>query len=471
MSAVSQPAELLRRMFDAAVAAALPAGIVAGHLPAPPKGRTIVLGAGKASAAMAKAVEDHWTGPLDGLVVTRYGHAVPCERIEIVEAAHPVPDEAGRAAAARMLEIARSAGPDDLVLCLISGGGSALLALPAEGIPFADKQAVNAALLRSGADIAEMNTVRRHLSAIKGGRLAAAAHPARVVSLIISDVPGDDPAAIASGPTVADPTTFAEAEAILARYGIEPPASVRAHLAAARDETPKPGDPRLAGVETIMIATPQLSLEAAAAVAREAGVTPLILGDALEGEAAEVGKVMAGIARVGRRAPATRCRAPCVLLSGGETTVTVRGTGRGGRNVEFLLGLAVALNGLPDIWALAGDTDGIDGAGPAAGAIVTPDTLARARALGIDPRARLADNDGHGLFDALGDRSSPARPSPTSTISAPSWSPAPPVAWRPGRAEPCPATAAPRSSPPSAPPARTRPPSPRSSRPAPTSSG
>ena len=282
---VSQPAELLRRMFDAAVAAALPAGIVAGHLPAPPKGRTIVLGAGKASAAMAKAVEDHWTGPLTGLVVTRYGHAVPCERIEIVEAAHPVPDEAGRAAAARMLEIARSAGPDDLVLCLISGGGSALLALPAEGITFADKQAVNTALLRSGADIAEMNTVRRHLSAIKGGRLAAAAHPARVVSLIISDVPGDDPAAIASGPTVADPTTFAEAAAILARYGIEPPASVRAHLAAARDETPKPGDPRLAGVETIMIATPQLSLEAAAAVAREAGVTPLILGDALEGEA------------------------------------------------------------------------------------------------------------------------------------------------------------------------------------------
>ena len=284
-----EPAALLRRLFDAAVAAALPAGIVARHLPERPRGRTIVLGAGKASAAMAAAVEAAWDasgqGPLEGLVVTRYGHAVPCERIEIVEAAHPVPDEAGRAAAARMLEMARSAGPDDLVLCLISGGGSALLALPAEGIPFADKQAVNASLLRSGADIAQMNTVRRHLSAIKGGRLAAAAHPARVVSLIISDVPGDDPAAIASGPTVADPTSFADAEAILARYGIDAPASVKAHLAAAKEETPKPGDPRLATAETLMIATPRMSLAAAAAVARAAGVTPLILGDALEGEA------------------------------------------------------------------------------------------------------------------------------------------------------------------------------------------
>lgn len=401
-----EPAALLRRLYDAAVAAALPAGIVAWHLPGRAKGRTIVLGAGKASAAMAAAVEAAWgedgPGPLEGLVVTRYGHAVPCERIEIVEAAHPVPDEAGRAAAARMLEIARGAGPDDLVLCLISGGGSALLALPADGIPFADKQAVNAALLRSGADIAEMNTVRRHLSAIKGGRLAAAAHPARVVTLVISDVPGDDPAAIASGPTVADPTTFADAAAILDRYGIEAPASVRAHLAAAEEETPKPGDPRLAAAELQMIATPQMSLDAAAAVARAAGVTPLILGDALEGEAAEAGKLMAGIARAaagtGHPAPP-----PCVLLSGGETTVTVRGPGRGGRNVEFLLGLAVALNGQPGIFALAGDTDGIDGGGPAAGALVTPDSLVRARALGLDPRAMLAANDAHPLFEALGD--------------------------------------------------------------------
>ncbi|HVL21352.1 MAG TPA: glycerate kinase [Amaricoccus sp.] len=398
----SDPTVLLRRLFDTAVAAALPAGIIAHHLPEPPKGRTIVLGAGKASAAMAKAVEDAWTGPLEGLVVTRYGHAVPCARIEIVEAAHPVPDEAGRAAAARILEIARSAGPDDLVLCLISGGGSSLLALPAEGIPFADKQAVNAALLKSGADIAQMNTVRRHLSAIKGGQLAAAAHPARVVSLVISDVPGDDPAAIASGPTVADPTTFADAAAILDRYGIDAPASVKRHLAAATEETPKPGDPRLASAETIMIATPQMSLEAAATIAQAAGAPPLILGDALEGEAAEVGKVMAGIARAvattGHPLPA-----PCVLLSGGETTVTVRGNGRGGRNVEFLLSLAVALNGAPGVWALAGDTDGIDGGGAAAGALITPNSLERARALGLDPRASLADNDAHALFEALGD--------------------------------------------------------------------
>lgn len=398
----ASPGSLLRRLFDAAVAAALPAGIVARHLPARPEGRTIVLGAGKASAAMAAAVEAAWDGPLEGLVVTRYGHGVPCRRIEIVEAAHPVPDEAGRAAAARMLEMARTAREEDLVLCLISGGGSALLALPADGIPFADKQAVNAALLRSGADIAEMNTVRRHLSAIKGGRLAAAAWPARVVSLIISDVPGDDPAAIASGPTVADPTTFADARAVLARYRIEVPRSVREHLAAAADETPKPGDPRLATTETRLIATPARSLDAAAEVARAAGVAPLILGDALEGEAAEVGKVMAGIARAAATA-GHPLPPPCVLLSGGETTVTVRGRGRGGRNVEFLLGLAVALNGEPRVWALAGDTDGIDGGGPAAGAVVTPDTLVRARAFGLDPRAMLADNDAHPLFEALGD--------------------------------------------------------------------
>lgn len=396
------PDTLLRRLFDAAVASALPAAIVARHLPERPKGRTIVLGAGKASAAMAAAVEAVWDGPLEGLVVTRYGHAVPCRRIGIVEAAHPVPDEAGRAAAARILEIARSAGPDDLVLCLISGGGSALLALPAEGIPFADKQAVNAELLRSGADIAEMNTVRRHLSAIKGGRLAAAAHPARVVTLVISDVPGDDPAAIASGPTVADSTTFADAAEILARYRIDAPVSVRAHVATAAGETPKPGDPRLARAELRMIATPLSALEAAARAARAAGVTPLILGDALEGEAAEVGTLMAGIARAaatsGHPLPP-----PCVLLSGGETTVTVRGGGRGGRNVEFLLSLALALHGTPGVLALAGDTDGIDGGGPGAGAIVTPDTLARARVLGLDPRAILAANDAHTLFEALGD--------------------------------------------------------------------
>jgi hydroxypyruvate reductase len=398
------PRDLLRAMFDAAVAAALPARIVPPHLPPPPpKGRTIVLGAGKASAAMAKAVEDNWPGELQGLVVTRYGHGVPCRRIGIVEAAHPVPDAAGSKAAERILELAHGAGPDDLVLCLISGGGSALLALPAEGLKLEDKQAVNKALLASGADIGQMNTVRRHLSAIKGGRLAAAAHPAKVVTLLISDVPGDDPSAIASGPTVADPTTFADARAILARHGVEPPLAVGAHLERAAEETPKPGDPRLATAETIVVATPQASLEAAAEVARRAGVAPLILGDALEGEAREVGRVMAGMALQVRRhgQPAV---APCVLLSGGETTVTVRGQGgRGGRNTEFLLGLAVQLHGLEGVWAIAGDTDGIDGSEDNAGAIVTPDTLERARGLGLKAAELLAGNDAYGFFAGLGD--------------------------------------------------------------------
>jgi glycerate 2-kinase len=334
--------------------------------------------------------------------VTRYGHAVPCLSVEVVEAAHPVPDAAGRDAARRILEAAGSAGPDDLVLCLISGGASALLALPAAGLSLEDKQAVNRALLASGADITQMNAVRKHLSAIKGGRLAAAAHPARVVSLLISDVPGDDPAVIGSGPTVADPTTFADARAILREYGIEPPASVREHLAAARDETPKPGDPRLAGAKAIIVARPQASLEAAAARARAAGVAPIILGDALEGEAREVAKVLAGIAlqvrRHGQPAPPA-----CVLLSGGETTVTVRGKGRGGRNAECLLALALHLNGAAGLSALAADTDGIDGSEDNAGALALPDSLARARAKGLDAKAMLADNDGYGFFAALGD--------------------------------------------------------------------
>jgi glycerate 2-kinase len=394
---------LLRAMFDAAIGAALPEKIVPRHLPAPPKGRTIVVGAGKASAAMARAVEEHWSGPIEGLVITRYGHAVPCRRIEIVEAAHPVPDAAGHAAAQRILELAEGAGPDDLVLCLISGGGSALLALPAPGLTLEDKRAVNTALLASGADIGQMNAVRKHLSAIKGGRLAAAAHSAKVVSLLISDVPNDDPSVIASGPTVPDPSTFEDARAVLKRYGITPSSAVQRHLERAEEESPKPGDPRLAGVTNIMIATPQLSLEAAAEVARKAGVTPLLLGDGLEGEACEVGKIMAGIAASvtshGHPMPA-----PCVLLSGGETTVTVRGKGRGGRNVEFLLATAVALNGRPGIWAIAGDTDGIDGAEEIAGAIITPDTIARAAEKGISAKERLADNDGHGFFEALGDQ-------------------------------------------------------------------
>ncbi|HZP86762.1 MAG TPA: glycerate kinase, partial [Burkholderiales bacterium] len=395
------PEQLLRAMFDAAVARAMPAQCLPPFLPQPPKGRTIVVGAGKAAATMAKALEDHWQGELSGLVVTRYGHHVACKRIEVVEAAHPVPDLAGREAAERILGMVQGLSADDLVLCLISGGGSALLTLPAPGLTLQDKQAINRALLKSGANISEMNCVRKHLSAIKGGRLAAACYPARVVTLTISDVPGDDPAVIASGPTVPDRTTFADARAILEKYRISEPLSVIEHLRAARDETPKPGDPRLARCETYMIAAPQQSLEAAAEIARAAGVTPIILGDSLEGEAREVALVHAGIARqvLRHRQPLPP---PCVLLSGGETTVTVRGNGRGGRNVEFLLALAVALDGEPGVYALAGDTDGVDGTEDNAGAIVTPNTLRRAAALGVDAKARLADNDGYSFFEAIG---------------------------------------------------------------------
>lgn len=400
---LDQPRQLLRTMFDAAVAAASPKVRIPPYLPPPPKGKTVVVGAGKASAAMAKAVEDAWPGALSGLVVTRYGHTVPCERIEIVEASHPVPDESGHRAARRMLQMVKGLGPDDLVLALISGGGSALLSLPAPGLSFQDKQAVNAALLRSGAPIGEMNTVRKHLSAIKGGRLAAVAFPARVITLVISDVPGDDPGDIASGPTVADKSTFAQARAVLAKYGIFEPRSVIDHLERGEDETPKPGSPRFGNTTTILVATPQLSLEAAADVARKDGLLPLILGDALEGEAREVGKVMGGIARQvavhGQPAPP-----PMVLLSGGETTVTVKGKGRGGRNVEFLLSLAVTLEGLPGVFALAADTDGVDGAEEIAGALVAPDTLTRAAELGINAMERLADNDAHSFFEALGDQ-------------------------------------------------------------------
>jgi len=397
----ADPRALLRAMFDAAIAAALPEKCLPPHLPAQPLGRTIVIGAGKASAAMAAALESHWSGELSGLVVTRYGHAVPCKRIEIVEAAHPVPDAAGLAAAARVLHMVQGLSADDLVLCLISGGGSALLALPAPGITFEDKQSVNRALLRSGANIGEMNCVRKHLSAIKGGRLAAAAHPAQVVSLLISDVPGDDPAVIASGPTVPDPSSFADARAVLDKYAIAAPASVVAHLARAADETPKPGDPRLRDAQTVMLATPQDALVAAAEVARAAGVTPVILGDSIEGEARDVATVMAGIARQVQRhgQPAD---APCVLLSGGETTVTVRGNGRGGRNAEFALALAVALGSQPGIYAIAGDTDGIDGTESNAGCLLAPDSIARASAEGVDAKAALRNNDGYGFFAASG---------------------------------------------------------------------
>lgn len=396
------PRSLLRRMFEAAIASAQPGKCIPPHLPEPPKGRLIVLGAGKGSAAMAQAVERHWSGPLSGLVVTRYGYAVPCERIEILEAAHPVPDAAGMRAAERILAAARGLSEDDLVLCLISGGGSALLPLPAAGLELDHKQSINRALLASGATIGEMNCVRRHLSAIKGGRLAAACHPARVLTLLISDVPGDRPTDIASGPTVADPTSCADALAILRRYRIEMPAPVQELLESGRGESVKPGDPRLARAETRIIATPQRALEAAAAAARADGVTAHILGDAIEGEARDVGKVLAAIAlQVADRAQPVS--APCVLLSGGETTVTVRGNGRGGRNVEFLLSLALALEGHPRVHALAGDTDGVDGQEEIAGAVMAPDSLARAWAQGLNPRDMLERNDGHGFFQALGD--------------------------------------------------------------------
>jgi hydroxypyruvate reductase len=388
-------------MFDAAIASAQPDLCIPPHLPSPPRGRLIVIGAGKASAAMARAVEKHWDGPLSGLVVTRYGYGVPCERIEIVEASHPVPDDAGLRAAARMLDVVRGLSADDLVLCLISGGGSALLPLPLPGITLEDKQALNRALLASGATISEMNVVRRHFSAIKGGRLAAACHPARVLTLAISDVPGDRPHEIASGPTVEDPSTCDEAIAIIRRYGIELPKAMREILESGRGESIKPGDPRLGRAEFRLVAAPQLALEAAARVARDAGYAAHILGDAIEGEARHVGTMLAGIARqvAERDQP---FEAPCVILSGGETTVTVRGNGRGGRNVECLLAMAIALGAHPRIHALAGDTDGVDGAEDIAGAHIGPGTLVRAATLGLKPRDALANNDAHGFFGALG---------------------------------------------------------------------
>src|SRR6202167_256519 len=402
-----RPRDLLRGLLDAALKAADAGRVLPPFLPKPPPGRTLVVGAGKAAAAMARAVEAHWRAPLSGIVVTRYGHGLPLKRIEVVEASHPVPDEAGQKAASRILESVRNLTPDDLVLCLMSGGASALLALPAGGVSLDDKRAVTRALLKCGATIAEINCVRKHLSAIKGGRLAAAAFPARVVTLAISDVPRDDPAVIRARATVPDPSTFAEARAILAKYAINPPPAVASRLAQSSDETPKPGDPRLVRTRYHLIATPQMSLEAAAKVASRRGVTPVILGDAIEGEAREVALVHAGIARAlarghfryGGKPPAL----PAVVLSGGATTVTIKGKGRGGRNAEFLLALALDLKSHPQIHAIACDTDGIDGSENNAGAIYGPDSLARAAKLGLDLKAKLAENDAWGAFDALHD--------------------------------------------------------------------
>ncbi|MEI7712142.1 MAG: glycerate kinase [Rhodospirillales bacterium] len=396
--------QALRALFDAAVAAADPRVVLAAHLPPKPtKGRVVVVGGGKSAAVMAAALETAWPDvPMTGVVVTRYGHAVPTKRIEVVEASHPVPDANSERGARRLLEQVQGLTDDDLVVALISGGASALLASPADGLTLADKQAINKALLACGANITEMNAVRKHLSAIKGGRLAAAAAPARVVTLAISDVPGDDPAVIGSGPTVPDATTFAEARALIARYGILPSPAITARLAQDADETPKPGS--LPHSDFRMIATPLMALRAAAETADSLGITPLILGDALEGEAREMGTVMAGIARA-IRDHGYPVKPPAVLLSGGETTVTLGAGpyGHGGRNTEFLAGLAVALNGASGIWGMAGDTDGVDGMDEIAGAILTPDTLARLKALGLDARAMLAGHDSHTLFGSVGD--------------------------------------------------------------------
>jgi glycerate 2-kinase len=404
-----QEREFLRQLFQAAVDAATPAVRVPDFLPKAgelPGGRVIVVGAGKASAAMARAVEDHYAGgavELSGLVLTRYGHAVPCQHIEIVEAAHPVPDEAGRQGARRMLdETVHGLGADDLVIALISGGGSALLALPADGVAFADKQTLNRELLRSGATIAEMNCVRKHLSAIKGGRLALACQPARVLTLLISDVPGDDPGIIASGPTLPDATTCSDALAVLAKYRVPASEAILALLRSGRSETPKPGDAAFARNTVHMIATPQMALEAAARKATALGVPAHILSDAIEGEARDVASVHSAIARH-VASHAQPFASPCVMLSGGETTVTVRGTGRGGRNVEFLLALAHDLRGHAGIYALAADTDGVDGAEDIAGALIDPGTIARAEVRGLRLADALDNNDAHSFFQALGD--------------------------------------------------------------------
>ncbi len=392
----------LEKLFEVSIQAADPLHCLAAFLPEKPKGRTIVLGAGKAAASMAKAVENAWDGRIEGLVVTRYDHGLPLERIEVVEAAHPVPDAAGMDAARRIYDMALNAGGDDLVLCLMSGGASALLSLPGGHLDLSHKQLINKALLKSGANITEMNCVRKHLSAIKGGRLALAAHPAKVVTLAISDIPGDDPATIGSGPSLGDETTVAQAVGILKKYAIEVPELVAAHLASEAGETPAPDDARLVGNEFRMIATPQKSLEVAAEFAKSQNVTPVILGDSIEGEAREVAIVMAGIARqvANHGQPAG---APCVLLSGGETTVTLRGSGRGGRNAEFLLSLLNELKGHSGIHAIAGDTDGIDGSEDNAGAYFGPEAYARASEAGLDIEVFLGRNDGYGFFDAMGD--------------------------------------------------------------------
>lgn len=401
------PRRLLLDSFHAAVGAADPLRIVAAHLPTPPRGRTLAVGAGKAAASMARAVELAWPvdAPLDGQVITRYAHGLPTTRLTVIEAGHPVPDEAGEAAAERILAQAAGLGEDDLLLALVSGGGSSLLSLPVASVPMADLKTVTRLLLASGAPIQEMNVVRKHLSRIQGGRLAQATR-ARVCALVISDVAGDDVSAIASGPCAPDPSTFADAQAVLARWGVTPPASVAAHLARGVrgevPETPKPGDPLFDRVESRLIATAHDSLEAGARVFERAGIRAVILGDTVTGEARDVAQVMAALVREirGHGAP---FQPPVALVSGGECTVTLRGDGRGGRCSEFLLALLKELGGMSGLHAIAADTDGIDGVESNAGALMGPDSAARAAALGLDARRSLDDNDGWGFFSALGD--------------------------------------------------------------------
>jgi len=401
------PRELLVGSFHAALAAADPSKIVGAHLPPPPRGRTVVVGAGKAAASMAAAVESHWPADaaLQGIVITRYAHGVPTRRIRVVEAGHPVPDEKGQEAAREILETARSLGEDDLLLVLVSGGGSSLLALPAEGVAMEDLKQVTRALLASGAPIQDMNTVRKHLSAIQGGRLAAVTR-ARVHALVISDVTGDDPTHIASGPCAPDPTTYGDALDILARFGVDPPAAIRRHLergaAGEIAETPKPGDAAFARAENRVIATAHQSLLAAAPFFQGHGVASMVLGDSVTGESSEVAKVYGALARE-VRFHGHPAKPPVALISGGETTVTLRGNGRGGRCTEFLLSLAVDLQGLERTWAIACDTDGIDGSEDNAGAVLSPDALSRAAAMGVSAKKLLAGNDGYGFFSALGE--------------------------------------------------------------------
>lgn len=394
--------EFLYKLFSAAVEASHPRTTLEPHLPQDRSGKALVIGAGKGAAAMAQAFERCWQGPIEGVVVTRYDHGEACKHIKVIEASHPVPDEAGARAADEIYALVQGLSADDQVFFLLSGGGSSLLAMPAPGISLDEKKAINKALLKSGAAIDEINCVRKHLSAIKGGRLAKAAYPAKVCTFAISDVPGDDPCVIASGPSVADPTTSAQALSIIDHYQIEVSDTVRNWLGSEDSETPKPGDPQLEHCSYKMIATPKLALDAAAQYAQACGVTPLVLGDNIEGESREVAKVMAGIAEYIQQCDQP-VKKPCVILSGGETTVTLKGNGRGGRNAEFLLSLAVCLKDKPQIWALAADTDGIDGSEDNAGALLTPSTAERARQAGLNMEAMLDNNDGYGFFNALGD--------------------------------------------------------------------